>query len=120
MKNKVVDKPVELMKDKVMDKPMEVVKDGSQVIPNSIIPGRNPVGQLDPRRKPPSEQPVEGKMARYHKQYSTFKRNYALEETVKLINAAKKNVVSVWKKIVEEIKCIVGSQCAEAMWLAIA
>uniref|UniRef100_A0ACB8EVH7 Uncharacterized protein n=1 Tax=Sphaerodactylus townsendi TaxID=933632 RepID=A0ACB8EVH7_9SAUR len=47
------------MKDKVMDKPMEVVEDGSQVIPNPIIPGRKPAGQLDPRGKPPSEGPAE-------------------------------------------------------------
>ncbi|XP_054848374.1 cytosolic phospholipase A2 gamma [Eublepharis macularius] len=52
------------------------------------------------------------KIAEYRDQFSTFKRNYTREEIEKLILAAKKNVINVRQKIVEEIKRTVGSQRA--------
>ncbi|XP_015277202.1 PREDICTED: cytosolic phospholipase A2 gamma isoform X3 [Gekko japonicus] len=53
-----------------------------------------------------------GKIKEYSDQFSTFKRNYTREETEKLIVAAKKNVINVRQKILEEIKRTMGSQYA--------
>ncbi|KAL8176262.1 UNVERIFIED_CONTAM: hypothetical protein K2H54_027462 [Gekko kuhli] len=51
-----------------------------------------------------------GKIKEYNDQFSTFKRNYTREEIEKLIIAAKKNVINVRQKILEEIKHTMGSQ----------
>ncbi|KAL8176265.1 UNVERIFIED_CONTAM: hypothetical protein K2H54_027507 [Gekko kuhli] len=45
-----------------------------------------------------------GKIKEYSDQFSTFKKNYSPEEIEKLIIAAKKNVINVRQKILEEIK----------------
>lgn len=63
---------------------------------------------------PPLSRVFSDKIDEYREEFSTFKMSYSHEDTEKLLTAAKKNVVNVQQKILEEIRRIVGPSSQNA------